>query len=145
MLNQKRVWTFFYGSFMNRAVCAEAGADLGEVEVARLAGRELRIGPLATLLPSPRGVAYGLLACMSHAELERLYGLAWVGRYVPEPVIVETAAGRTCAALVYVKYDVAYAPAAPDYVDRILAPARQHGFPDWYLEHVERFRGPVGR
>jgi hypothetical protein len=35
---------------------------------------------------------------------------------------------------------MAPAPATGDYVERILAPARDFGFPAWYIEHLERFR-----
>ena len=31
-------------------------------------------------------------------------------------------------------------PATSDYVDRILAPARERGFPDWYLARILSFR-----
>jgi hypothetical protein len=31
-------------------------------------------------------------------------------------------------------------PADPAYVDRILGPARELGFPSWYIEKLERFK-----
>jgi hypothetical protein len=31
-------------------------------------------------------------------------------------------------------------PAANDYIDRIVAPAKEFGFPDWHIERLERFR-----
>jgi hypothetical protein len=33
------------------------------------------------------------------------------------------------------------APADPAYVDRILRPARDHGFPEWYLARIASFSG----
>ena len=31
-------------------------------------------------------------------------------------------------------------PVAGDYLDRILGPARDHGFPQWYIDRLESFR-----
>jgi hypothetical protein len=62
------------------------------------------------------------------------YGLA------PESVEVARLSG----------YDISIAPpfkperAADDYLDRITGPARSFGFPDWYIERLESFRGGAG-
>jgi hypothetical protein len=31
-------------------------------------------------------------------------------------------------------------PVSADYLDRIIAPAREYGFPAWYIERLEKFR-----
>jgi hypothetical protein len=31
-------------------------------------------------------------------------------------------------------------PAAQDYVDRIVKPAKEFGFPEWYIKRLESFR-----
>jgi len=36
--------------------------------------------------------------------------------------------------------DRAYVEADPDYVGRVVGPAREARFPDWYLERLESFR-----
>ena len=44
-------------------------------------------------------------------------------------------------ALCYIAPTMTVGPAADDYVDRIVAPARQYGFPAWYVDRLESFRG----
>ena len=139
-MNELRPVVFFYGSFMNRAVCATAGAELAASEVARLPGFDIRVGPLATLVRSDERCVYGLLARMSHAELGRLYAMPWVGSYLHEAVLVETTDGHLRPALVYIKHDMVAAAPTAEYVDRIVAPARFHGFPAWYVARLESFR-----
>jgi hypothetical protein len=113
------------------------------MEVARLAGFDLRIQPLANLVRCDRTCVYGILCEATHAELAGLYGQAWVGTYLPEAVLVETE-GRLVPALCYIAPPAAPAPADPAYIDRIAGAAREHGFPVWYVEHIESFKnGPV--
>ncbi|MDD9932250.1 MAG: gamma-glutamylcyclotransferase [Myxococcales bacterium] len=88
-----RVWVFFYGSYINREVLAEVNLVPEHLEVARLAGFDLRIAPRANLERSSEHSVYGIVATASHAELDRLYTHARdvLGeRYLPEAVIVET-------------------------------------------------------
>jgi hypothetical protein len=135
-----RVPVFFYGSFMNAEVLAGAGLVPERVEVAWLHGFDIRIGPLANLVRSDRDCVYGIVVEATHAELERLYDQGWVGTYLPEPVVVELTGGRLLPALCYIKPDQEAAPPADDYVDRIVEPARRHGFPDWYVDRLKAFR-----
>jgi hypothetical protein len=147
-----KVWVFFYGSFINRAVLAEAGLKPDRVEVARLWGFDIRIQPLANLVRSDRHCVYGIVCEATHAELTRLYSQSWVGTYLPVAVTVEIAGGRLLSALCYIAPEPEAAPAnkpAPasrptpasgDYIDRIAGPAREYGFPSWYIDRLERFR-----
>ena len=59
---------------------------------------------------------------------------------LPEPVLVQTQDGKWRAALCYIAPPAEDRPAAGDYIDRIVQPARQHGFPDWYVARLESFR-----
>jgi cation transport regulator ChaC len=136
------VWTFFYGSYMNRDVLAEVDFQPRQIEVAKLSGFDIRIAPLANLVESDRGVVYGILASGTHAELERLYAHAehvLGGIYLPRPVLAERLDGSYRPALCYIAPRMADASPDRDYVQRILEPARRLGFPDWYLEHLESF------
>ena len=138
-----RVWTFFYGSFINLEVLHAVGCRPGEHEIARLPGYALTIQPLANLVRSNRDDAWGIIASTTHDELDRLYGHAEKvlgGRYLPEAVLVETADRRWLPALCYLAPALNPAPASADYVERIAAPARQLGLPDWYCAHIESFR-----
>ena len=86
----RKVWTFFYGSFMNSKVLAEADVHPAQPQMARLDGWELRIAPRATLIPAPDSCVYGILAQLTHPEIDKLYAKDWFGfgTYLPEAVMV---------------------------------------------------------
>jgi hypothetical protein len=138
-----KVWVFFYGSYMNFDVLREVQLSPDRWEVARLSGFDVRIAPRANLIRSPSASVYGLLATATHDELTRLYAHARdvLGEtYLPEAVLAEALdGGHLRPALCYIAPAMASAPAAPDYVDRILRPARELGFPDWYLDRLASF------
>jgi hypothetical protein len=139
-----KVRVFFYGSFINRKVLAEGGFVPERVEVARLWGFDIRIQPLANLVRSDRHCVYGITCEATHAELAKLYGQGWVGTYLPEAVLIQTEDGRLMPALCYIAPPAPAAPAAADYVERIAGPAREYGFPDWYVARLQGFRnGPI--
>jgi len=141
---QPEVWVFFYGSFINRKVLAAAGLEPESLEPARLWGYDIRIQPLANIVPSDRSCVFGALCRASHEDLDRLYGQAWVGVYLPQAVLAETSDGRRQPALCYISHEHKVEHAAPQYIERIAAPARQLGFPDWYLARIDSFRnGPI--
>src|SRR5262249_46235888 len=81
-----------------------------------------------------------IVAPATHEELRRLYSQAWVGTYLPEPVLVETLDGKLGAAFCYLAPSPEPGPASDDNIDRIVTPARQHGFPEWYIARLESFR-----
>jgi hypothetical protein len=54
-------------------------------------------------------------------------------------VLAETSDGRWRPAITYIVDAMEPAPAAPDYVQRIVVPARAYGFPSWYCARIERF------
>lgn len=135
-----KVLTFFYGSYINREVLAEVDLVPDRVEVASLSGFDIRIAPLANLVRSPGHSVYGILTGATHEELERLYAHArdvLGGVYRPEAVLAHTADGRFVPALCYIARSMEPAAAADDYVDRIVGPARELGFPDWYVRRLE--------
>ena len=134
------VWTFFYGSFLNRDVLRQVGYVPEQFEVAKLSGFDIRIQPLANLVRSDRHCVYGIVASGTHEQLRRLYSQDWVGTYLPEPVLVETPDGQWRAALCYIAPAGDPRPARNDYIDRIVRPAREYGFPDWYIARLESFR-----
>jgi hypothetical protein len=139
---EPKVWTFFYGSYMNPAVLAESGILPDRFVVARLPGYDIRIEPRANLVRAPGREVHGVLAAATHAELARLYAHAQdvLGEtYLPHPVLVETDEG-TRPALCYLSPSMAPRAAEAAYVDRILAPARHFGFPAEYIARLESFR-----
>jgi hypothetical protein len=139
-MTEPTVWTFFYGSFMNLDVLRQGGYVPQRYEVAKLSGFDIRIQPLATLVRSDQHCVYGIVAAGTHEQLRRLYAQDWVGTYLPEPVLVETSDGKWRAALCYIAPEGEPRPATDDYIDRIVAPARDNAFPDWYIARLESFR-----
>jgi len=138
-----KIWTFFYGSYINFEVLKEVDLVPESWEVARLAGFDVRIEPRANLVRSGADTAYGVVATTTHDELARLYAHAKdiLGEtYLPEAVLVETLDGKWRPALCYICPHMEPKLADPAYLDRILGPARKYGFPSWYLERLERFR-----
>jgi cation transport regulator ChaC len=142
-MSEAQVFVFFYGSYMNRAVLAEVGLTPKIWEFASLSGFDIRIAPRANLVRSPEEVVFGVLAAATHAELDRLYAHARnvLGEvYLPEAVLVHTRSGVWQPALCYIATNMVERRADLGYVDRILQPARELGFPDWYLARLESFR-----
>lgn len=138
------VWTFFYGSNINLDVLKKVDYIPSQVEVARLHGFDIRIRPLANLVRSDQHCVYGILATGTHDELERLYG-RYVhdelgATYFPEAVLCEKLDGTLRPALCYISPETELAPATDEYLDRIVEPARDLDFPQWYIDRIEEFR-----
>src|SRR5215475_10867020 len=128
MAAEHQVAVFFYGSYMNLDVLTEVDLRPARVEVARLPGFDIRIEPLANLVHSNRHTVYGILTQATHRELDRLYAHArdvLGGLYLPEAVGAFTLSGGMVPALCYIAAEMKPGPAANDYVDRIIGPARQ--------------------
>src|SRR5580700_9604335 len=128
-----KVWVFFYGSYMNFGVLREVDIVPENWCVARLDGYDIRIQPRANLIRSDQHCVYGIVVAATHPELTRLYAHAQdvLGEsYLPEAVLVQKA-GLWRPALCYLC--PAMAPKPPDnaYVERIIQPAREFGFPQW--------------
>jgi hypothetical protein len=142
-MSEPLVWTFFYGSYINPEVLKEVNLVPERWEVARLNGFDIVIRPRANLIRSSETCVYGIVATATHSELDQLYAHARdvLGEdYKPEPVLVETLDGKWRPALCYIAPAMEPRPAAADYVDRIAAPAKIFGFPDWYVKKIEGFR-----
>ena len=141
-MSEAKVVTFFYGSDINPAVLGEVDLAPERIEVARLPGFDIEIRPLANLVPSDRYTVYGILATATHPELDRLYAHArdvLGGVYLPRAVLPQTLAGQAEPALCYIADGLTPALPSPEYVRRIVEPARDYGFPEWYVERLESF------
>ena len=145
MSSSQKVRVFFYGSFINREVLAKVGLIPERVDVARLHGFDIRIQPLANVVRSDRHCVYGIICEATHDELARLYGQDWVGDYLPEAVLVEIEGGGVLPALCYIAPPSEPEPATGGYIDHIAGPAREYGFPEWYLERLDSFRSSPNR
>lgn len=139
----REIWTFFYGSYMNFDVLKEVDLMPERWEVAKLYGFDIRIQPRANLIRSDQHCVYGIIAAVTHEELQHLYAHAQgvLGEvYLPEAVLIETLDGKWLPALCYICPEMQPRPAAEDYLDRIIKPAKALGFPQWYIARLESFR-----
>jgi len=143
-MSERKIQVFLYGSSINLDVLAKAGLKKRAFAPASLAGFELVIQPVANLAESGDGIVYGILANFTHAEIDLLVNshtsTLTTSQYRPEPVIVRTRGGKIVPAICYISENMS--ADAPDnaYIDRILKPAKNYGFPDWYIDHIEAFR-----
>jgi hypothetical protein len=141
-MSEPKIWTFFYGSFIDLGVLRVLGVAIEKYEPARLSGFDIRIQPLANLIRSDRDCVYGIVALASHDELRRLYDHARREHgavYLPEPVMVETFDGKWRAALCYIAPKMESRKASNEYLEHIVEPAKQYRFPDWYIARLEAF------
>ena len=142
-MKERKVKTFFYGSYINLDVLKEVDLIPEHVEVARLAGFDIRIQPLANLVQSDEHTVYGILTSATHTELQRLYAHArdvLGGVYLPEAVLSQTLDGKPVPALCYIASAMPPRPASDEYIDRIVIPAKQYAFPPRYIARLESFR-----
>lgn len=140
---EPEVWVFFYGSYMNFDVLREVDLVPRQWEVATLSGFDISIRPRANLIRSDEHRVFGVAATATHGELRRLYAHAEdvLGEtYLPQAVLIETLDGRWRPALCYLAPDMEPRVATTDYVDRILLPAKELGFPGWYIDRLASFR-----
>jgi hypothetical protein len=138
------VGVFFYGSYINFNVLKEVDINERIFDVGSVNGYELTISPLANLKYKKQGIAYGILTKLNHYELDRLYQDHAKGKlggeYLPEAVIVYQLHGIYTPALCYISHYMEEGKADPAYVERILKPAKEYRFPNWYLNHIESFK-----
>ncbi|MBI4852805.1 MAG: gamma-glutamylcyclotransferase [Acidobacteria bacterium] len=141
-MTQPKVDVFFYGSYMNFNVLKEVDLVLDQWEVARLNGFDIKIEPRANLVYSNQHCVYGIVSRATHQELARLYSHAEnvLGEiYLPQAVIVETLDNKHRPALCYICHNMVSRQANKDYVKRIVLPAKEFLFPQWYIERLESF------
>ncbi|MFY9227632.1 MAG: gamma-glutamylcyclotransferase family protein [Blastocatellia bacterium] len=141
-MTQPKVWVFFYGSYMNLKVLKEVEIIIEHWEVAKLNGFDIKIEPRANVVYSNQYCVYGIVTKATHQELTRLYSHAEniLGEiYLPQAVIVETLDNKSQPALCYICPNMVSRPASRDYIDRIVTPAKEFNFPQWYIDRLESF------
>lgn len=134
----RKINVFFYGLFMDAALLQAKGVTLLHLRVASVSGFQLRIGNRATLVPAPLGRVFGLIASLSHIELERLYSEPSVQAYRPEAVLAHLANGETLPALCF---NLVEPPSSeernPDYAAKLRALAERLQFPPDYVASIQ--------
>lgn len=136
-------YAFFYGGYMDPATLRAAGTAPENCEAGFVEGLTLTVGPLANLEEKEGSRAYGLLARLSHDDLEKLYGgdpAALKGiAYLPEAVLVQTMDGRAVPAMTYVCARLSGEVPDPAYVERLVVAAESIGLPSECIAHIQSF------
>jgi DNA-binding IclR family transcriptional regulator len=134
----RKIDVFFYGLFMDKDLLQSKGVNPTNLRSASVAGFKLCIGNRATLVSSPSGRVFGLLASLSHADVERLYSEPSVSAYKPEAVLVHLPHGEVLAALCF---NLPEPPSADErsleYASKLRALAKQLNFPAEYVASIQ--------
>jgi hypothetical protein len=132
----RRVKVFFYGLFMDAELLGAKGIKT-DLRPASLSGFQLRIGDRATLVPSAVDVVHGMIATLTHEEIERLYSEPSVREYRPEAVLARLGAGETVPALCFNLPDrPSPGERNPEYAAKLRALAERLGFPSDYVRLI---------
>ena len=137
-----KVFAFFYGSYINHEVLKEVNIFPEKWETAMLPGFDITIKPYANLIKSQKDCVYGILIKLTHEELKRLYSHAedvFHEIYQPEAVLVQTKDEKWIPALCYICHNMEESAADKNYINRIVEPAKEYNFPEWYIEKLEGF------
>jgi len=134
----RRIDVFFYGLFMDEDLLKTKGVTALDLRPASVSRFELRIGNRATLVPAPSGRVFGLVASLTHADLERLYSDPSVQAYRPEAVLAHLLNGETMPALCF---NLVEPPSVdernPEYASKLRALAERLSFPAEYIASIE--------
>ena len=134
----RKIDVFFYGLFMDEALLRAKGIISPNLRVAFVPGFQLRIGNRATLVPSLSERVFGVVASLSHSELEQLYGEPSVQAYKPEAVLAHLLNDAIVAALCF---NLVEAPSAdehnPEYATKLRTLAAQLHLPPDYVSSIQ--------
>jgi hypothetical protein len=132
----RTIAVFFYGLYMDEALLRQKGIVCYGRQVASLPGYALRVGQRATLAPAEGERAHGVLAALSHADVDRLYADPAVAMYRPEAVLAEAADGARVPALCFNLPEVPAQARNAEYVERLRAVAQAAGLPKEYVAKI---------
>ena len=134
----RKIDVFFYGLFMDEALLRAKGITSPNLRVAFVPGFQLRIGNRATLVPVPAERVFGVVASLSHRELERLYSEPSVQAYKPEAVLAHLLNAEILAVLCF---NLVESPSAdehnPEYATKLRTLAAQFQFPPDYVSSLQ--------
>ena len=97
----RRIDVFFYDLFMDENLLRAMGVAPTNPLAASVSGFRLRIGKRAALVPDHAGRVFGLVASLTHSELEKLYPEPGEWIYRPEAVLTHLSNGEFLAALCF--------------------------------------------
>jgi len=133
----RKIEVFFYGLFMDEALLHARGITSPNLRAASVTGFQLRIGNRATLVPIASERVFGVVASLSHSELEQLYSEPSVQAYKPEAVLAHLLNEESLAVLCF---NLVEAPAAdehnPEYAAKLRTLATRLQFPLDYVSSI---------
>jgi Gamma-glutamyl cyclotransferase, AIG2-like len=134
----RKIDVFFYGLFMDEDLLQSKGVIPTNLRSASVSEFQLRIGNRATLVPSQGGRVFGLVASLSHVDVERLYSESSMSAYRPEAVLVHLSNGEVLAALCFNLPDPPSAEERnADYASKLHSLAERLNFPAEYVASIQ--------
>ena len=137
-MTERKVHVFFYGLFMDMDLLLQRGLAPSNPQVAYLDGYDIEIRDRATLIRNAAERVYGMLAGLTHEEIDTLYTEPSVRDYRPEAVVVTLEDARQVPALCYNLPQPADARRNTAYAVRLLEVAKTLAFPGEYLDKLRR-------
>lgn len=139
-------YAFFYGGYMDADTLRGYGTTPENCETGYVKDMALTVGPLANLEPKHGARAYGLLARLTHEDLNKLYGddpSALKGiAYLPEAMLVQRDTGAPVPAITYICEPLSGGPPSKDYVANLVKAAEKLSLPSDYVAHIRSFIDP---
>ena len=134
----RKIDVFFYGLFMDEALLRAKGITSPNLRIASVPGYQLRIGNRATLVPIPSESVFGVVASLSHNELEQLYSESSVQAYKPEAVLAHLLNGESLAVLCFNLVELPTASEHnPEYAAKLRALAIRLQLPHDYVSSIQ--------
>ena len=132
----RTIAVFFYGLFMDEALLRSMGIPCYQRGLASVPDYALRVGQRATLVPELGARAHGVLATLTHADIERLYTDPSVSMYRPEAVLVERGDGARTPALCFNLAEPQSQERNAEYAEKLRAVAEAVGLPKDYVATI---------
>lgn len=134
----RKIDVFFYGLFMDEDLLRSKRVTPTNLRPASLTGFQIRIGNRATLVPKQSGQVFGLVASLTHSELDRLYSEPSVQSYKPEAILVHLSDGSVVPALCFNLPDPPSTGERNDeYASKLSTLARRLNFPEEYIASIQ--------
>jgi hypothetical protein len=134
----RKIDIFFYGLFMDENLLHSKGVTHPNLRLASLTEYQLRIGSRATLVPAKSSQVLGLVASLTHNELDRLYSEPSLQAYKPEAVLVHLSNADDLPALCFnLPEPPSTAEGHAEYADKLRTLARRLNFPEEYIASIQ--------
>jgi len=138
----KKVWVFFYGTFVSAHVLRQYGINCDTTYPAKISGYSLSIRPRVNLTLNTEAYSFGGVALISHdniatlyGDLEKQFGIV----YQPYPIITELLDGSMRAALCFISHNIPNANPDPGYIEEMVKCATEMKAPPSYISHIKSF------